>query len=275
MARRARNPRRKSITLRDIAPPAVMASDLYQAAYAPVVALWQRAGERIAVEYERTLSGMTRDSADDLRSLLEQATDEFARLFLLLRPGIAQWAIGVERWQRTKWRGAVLSATGVDVGTMIGPETARETLATYIEWNVALVKDVSAEAQKRISTAVFEGLTTRRPAREVAATIRESTAMTKRRSVGIASDQLSKATSALADERRREAGLDLWQWKHSMKLHPRAEHKVRDGDIYSDTSDAVGTTVEGKVVKAAPDDGDRPGRKPWCGCRSLGVLVFD
>lgn len=257
MTRRQRNIRRPSIKIRDIAPPAVMASDLYRACYAPVVQVWSRAAERVITEYGRTLA-LTTDAPSDLRHVLDAAAAEFERLFLLLRPRLTDWLVRTERWQRGKWRGAVLSATGVDLQTLIGPEDVRETLESYLEWNVALVRDVSAQAQKRISDAIFDGLTNRTPVRDVAAKVREASAMSRRRSIGIASDQLSKVTSALASERRREAGIERWEWVHSGKLHPREDHKARNGKVYSDAD--------------APKD--LPGRLPYCGCRERAVLDF-
>lgn len=257
MARRERNIRRPSITLRDIAPPATLATDLYLASYRPVVDLWTRAADRVIAEYERTLA-LTTDSPADLNATIEDAAAEFQRLFLLLRPRLNDWLVRTERWQRGKWRGAVLSATGVDLSTLIGPEGARETLVSYLEWNTALIKDVSAQAQKRISDAVFSGVTQRQPAREVAAKVREAVSMSRRRSIGIASDQLSKVTSALAAERRREAGIEKWEWRWSHKLHGRPEHIARDGKIYTD--------------ETAP--ADLPGTLPYCGCRERAVLEF-
>lgn len=275
MARRARNVRRKAITLRDIAPPAVLATDLYRAVYAPVVALWTRTAERVIAEYERSLSAITTDAPVDVQALLDQADGEFQRLLILLNAALSDWSIRVESWQRGKWRGAVLSATGVDLGTLIGPEDARETLEQYIEWNTALVKDVSAQARQRIGSAAFTGLTQRLPARDVAKQIREATGMARDRSQRIAADQLSKLSSALAAERRRDAGLTVFEWRHSRKLHGRVDHIPRDGKYYSESVSRVGTQVDGKTVQAAPPKGDRPGEPPYCGCRELSVLIFE
>jgi len=275
ITRRVRNVRRRTIVIRDINPPAMLATNLYRAVYAPVVAIWQRAAPTIVAEYERTLSTLTTDSPADIQARIDAAATEFERLLLTLQAALNDWCIQVERWQRNAWRQAVLSGTGVDLLAMIGPEDARETVESYLRWNVALVRDVSAQAQKRISDAVFTGLTQRLPARDVAKTIREAVDMSRRRSVGIASDQLSKVTSALADERRQQAGLSVWKWRHSAKLHPRAQHVARDGHLYSDDAGSVGQVVDGVTVEAAPAESDRPGRPPWCGCRSQGVLVFD
>lgn len=259
LARRARNPRRKSIAFRDIVPPSTLATELYQAGYAPLLTVWTRYAARIAAEYERSLSVLTTDSADDLDRLLDEAESEVLRLLLALRPAMRDWTLRVERWYRGKWRGAVLTATGVDVETLLGPADVAQTLDQVLSWNVSLVRDVSAQARSRISAAVFDGLRNRTPAREVARSIREATGMARDRSVRIASDQLTKLTSSLASERRREAGIDTWEWRHSQKRHPRADHQARNGKRYTDAT--------------APED--KPGQLPFCGCRELAVLEFD
>jgi uncharacterized protein with gpF-like domain len=174
---------------------------------------------------------------------------------------LERWALRVEAWQRGRWRGAVLSATSVDLDTMLGPADMRVPLGTAIERNVGLVGSVSEQARTRISQAVFDGLTKRLPAREVAASVREAVAMSRRRSLGIASDQLTKLSESLNEERRRDAGLDEWEWVHSGKAHPRAEHKARNGVRYSDDP-----------AKGRPAPEDRPGQLPFCGCTSRAVL---
>ncbi len=262
LAKRKVKMRRKSTIVSDIPPPTTLATDLYQAAYRPAVDLWQKALPNVMSEYERQLARMTVDEAADA---VGQVETELERLFLLIRPVVDQMAIRIERWQRGKWRGALLSATGVDVDTLIGPDDVRDTMSVWVDRNVSLIKDVSAQARQRISDAVFRGLTERRPATEVAKQIREAVGMGRARSRRIASDQLVKITSSLADERRREAGIDKWKWRSSGKLHPRADHVSRNGKVYSDVTGAGGLSP--------PDD--RPGQLPFCGCRAQAVIEFD
>lgn len=272
-----RNPglRRKSVRLRDIVPPATLATDLYRSAYAPVVQAWSEAADRIIAEYARTLAQITHDAPADVQGQVDQAASLLQRLILSLTPSLRRWALRVEGWYRGKWRGAVLSATGVDLQTMIGPEDVRDTLEATIARNVALVRNVSDQAQARIADAVFRGLTQRLPANDVAKEIRGAVDMARTRARNIAADQLSKLSGALADERRREAGLPIWEWVHSGKRHPRSWHLARNGNYYSDDPGAVGTEVDGKTVNAPPEESDRPSRPPFCGCRSLGVVVFE
>lgn len=275
LARRTRNIRRKSVTLREVAAPTMLATDLYQSTYKQIVDIWAQAAPQIAAEYARTLSAMTQDSPADVQREIENAESAATRLMLALTPSLRNWTVRVERSIRTKWRGAVLSSVGVDLETMLGPEDVRETLQSYIAWNTDLIADVSGEIKKRVSDRVYSGLSEGRPAREVAKEIDEAVGLGRKRSQRIASDQLSKISNSLADERRREAGLSVWMWHHSGKVHPRVQHQARDGLLYSDVAANVGKRVDGKVVHAAPERGDLPGQKPFCGCRSRGVLVFE
>jgi uncharacterized protein with gpF-like domain len=274
MTRRVNNPRRSAIVIRDMVPPATLATNLYLSAYKPMVDLWGRRADAIAVEYARTLAAMTTDSPADLQAQLDAAQSETERLIILLNAAVSDWAVSTEKWQREKWRAAVLSATGVDLQTVLGAGDVRQTLETSIRWNVSLVRNVSDQARQRIEAAVFSGLHQNAPAADVAREIRDAVGMARDRSRRIAADQLSKLTSALADERRRDAGIDVWKWKHSGKLHPRKWHRARDGHLYGE-GDMPGHEVGGQIVDAPPAADDLPGRPPFCGCRSQAVLVLD
>lgn len=271
MARRA-NPgmRRRSAVLREIAAPGTMATNLYRACYMPVIQAWNAALPRINDAYTRSLAELTTDSPADVRAEIDGAAEQVSRLLLFLTPELRDWALKVEAYTRKAWRGAVLSALNVDLDTLLGPEDMRAPLQTHIEWNVALIKDVSAQTQHRIGNVVFDGLRNRTPARDVAKSIREAADMGRRRSIGIASDQLNKLTSALADERRREAGITAWEWVWSRKLHGREAHIARNGNFYSDNPADVGHELNGKNLSAPPED--RPSQLPYCGCRSRSVI---
>jgi len=269
LARRATNPRRKSVAFRDIIPPASLATNLFQSGYAPIVAMWTRYADRIIAEYERSLSALTTDAPADINATLEQADTELQRLLLVLRPAMRDWTVRVEGWFRGKWIGAALAASKVDLATLLGPEDVQQTLEQVLEWNTNLVVDVSTQTRQRISNAVFAGLTNRTPAREVARDIREATGMARDRSLRIAADQATKLTSALAEERQRQAGISQVEWKSSHKRHARPHHAARDGKVYDlDTH----TPVDGG--EAVPAD-DWVGRPPYCGCRSLARLTFE
>ena len=269
LTRRAKNPRRKSITLRDIAPPAMYATDLYRSSYVPVIALLNSYAERLNAEYARTLSVLQTDSADDLASILAELSEVLSRLYLNITPSLRSWAIKTEQWQRGKWRGAVLSATSVDLATLIGPEDVQQTLEEAINWNTALVRDVGEQARGKMASAVFAGLRARSPAADVAKEIREATGFARGRSQRVASDQLSKLHGSLAEERQRQAGITKVEWKSSHKLHPRAWHAARDGRLFD-----LDTHTDIESGEEVPK-GDWVSQPPYCGCRTLSVLSFD
>lgn len=274
-AKRARNIRRKSITLREITAPATEATNLYLACYKPVIDIWTEAAKQISAEYARTLASMTTDAPGDIDGEIQAAETTFQRIVLTLTQSLRNWAFKVESIIRNRWRGAVLSATGVDLQTRLSTFDVADTVESYIRWNTALIRDVNDEIRKKIGDRVFAGLNQRKPARDVAKEISEVVGMGRRRALNIASDQLSKLSASLADERRREAGIDVWEWKHSGKLHPRTQHLARDGLYYSDVAANVGKSVDGKTVNAPPERGDRPSVPPYCGCRARSVLIWE
>lgn len=274
-ARRTRNIRRSSITLKDISAPSMLATDLYQSTYRQIIDLWTAASKSIADEYARTLSSMTTDAPADVQREIEQASAAATRLALTLTPSLRTWALRVERAVRTRWVRQVYSATSVDLSTRLSVFDVEDTLQSYIAWNADLITNVSDEIKQRVSNSVFSGLNERRPAREVAREINEAVGLGRDRSRRIAQDQLSKISATLADQRRQEAGIEVWAWVHSGKKHPRKPHEARDRLLYSDVAANVGKSVDGKVVNAAPERGDRPGQPPYCGCRARSVLVFE
>lgn len=257
--RRSANPRRREVTLRKIVVPSTFASDLYATAYRPVITTWEQAIPAIMAEYERTLSELTQDSAADASERIAAVETALAQLIITIRIRLAEWGARVERYHRGKWRGAILTATGVDIGTLVGAGDMRMPIGNAVERNVALIRSISDGARGRISDSVFRGFQRRAPPREVAKEIQEAVGGSRKRALRVAADQNVKLASALNEERRREAGIDTFEWVHSGKLHYRPEHKARDGKKYTD--DRPPPTM--------------PGEEPYCGCTSRAVIIWD
>lgn len=273
LSRRARNSRRASIPIRSIIAPATQATNLYQAGSGPVVAAWRDAVPGLIANYERSLAQLQLDSAADLSAEIEQVHSSTVTLILTMRARLERWAQTFEQFHRRRWRANVLAATGVDLGTLLGPEDAQETLQTVIERNVGLVRSISDQAREKVADTVFRGLTNRTPPREVAKELRETVDLGRKRALRIASDQASKLGGALNSERRRQAGIDSWSWLHSGKKHPREEHVARNGKLYSENPSRVGKEYQGRTVLAPP--ATRPGEEPFCGCTEVAVLILD
>lgn len=259
-----RKPRKRTVTFRPVTLPATMASDLYATAYSPVLKEWEQGIAAITAEYERSLSALTTDAAPELSGVIVSIENGISQLAVSLRLRLERWAARIESAHRRRWNATVKQSTGLDVSTLTGPADMRVPLSTVIERNVALVSSVSSQAKDRISSSVFRGLDERKPAREVAAEIREAVAMSRARALRISSDQTGKISETLNEERRREAGLMAWEWVSSHKTNYRPEHAARDGKRYSDDP-----------ADGAPPPNDRPGQLPFCGCTSRAVLSLD
>jgi Uncharacterized protein, homolog of phage Mu protein gp30 len=273
MTRRTRNPRRRAITLQPIKLPATRATDLYREAYAPIIALWANALPAIMAEYERSLAALQLDSAATLETQIQTSATQAGAFLLSVRTRIEGWARLAEAWHRLRWRRTVLSGTGVDLTTLIGPQDVRETLDAVIARNVGLVTSVSDETRRRIADAVFRGYQARTSTRDVARQLQEAVALGRKRALRIAAHQNVVLASQLNDERRRQAGITEWVWVHSSKRHPREDHLSRDGKLYTDDPSKVGQEYEGKTILKAPPT--RPGEEINCGCTSKARLIID
>lgn len=230
--------------------------------YLKVVKGWEEATQRIVESYERTLAEMVTDSPSDTAGVIDEIADALRRLVLMLTPELRDWAFRVEEVHRGKWIRNVLSATSIDLTTILIRADVEETIESVLMWNSALFRDVTDEIRRKVSNAVFSGFQARKPAREVAKEIREATGMARKRSILIASDQTVKLGAQLNEARQRQAGLDHFKWRHSGKVHARPHHEARDGKVFSWENPGI------------PAD-DLPGIPPYCGCNAQGVLILD
>lgn len=264
--------RRRDITLRPIVPTAAMATDL-AAIYAPAWQVWRDAMDSILAGYDPpplvTGDTLTTDSPAQVEASIATTAAEFLRRLVTdITPGLKRWTVRSELWHRDKWITAVRAGTGVDLSTVLSVFGTEDTLAAFIARNVALAKNVSDQAQARISDAVWRGYQNRTPVREVAKEIRETVGMARDRSVRIAADQNNKLSAALDMERQAEAGIELVKWRSSHKLHARPHHAARDGKIFE-----LKTRKPREGGQAIPAD-DWVGQPPFCGCRAQAYLAI-
>ena len=238
--------------------------------YMRVVNMWRDAAKpRIMAEYQRTIDMRALfDSAESVDDAIAQEANLVSRLFITLELAIRDWAVEIEQWQRGKWRGATLSATGVDIGVMLQAQDVQQTLESVIRTNVALIKDVSAQQQREFVRIIHNGLSQRLPARDVAKQLQGVYAIGRKRAILIASDQLQKAATALDRERQFQAGGGReFVWQHSGKTHFRPWHKARNGLTFKYAG------KPGEEGYVPPDD--LPGIPIRCGCKARFVLDLE
>lgn len=271
--------RRQSVALRPINPPVGLTTDL-TAIYAPAWQVWRDYRDRILATYTPAPltdgDTLVRDTASDTAAVMAQAESDFlTRLILSITPALKRWIVRAEQVHRSRWSAAVKAGLGIDLDTVLTASGTEETLAAFLERNVALVRNISDQAQGKISDAVFRGYQNRLPAREVAKEIDEAVGFGRKRALNVAADQSSKLSGALDDERMAESGIALWKYRHSGKLHPRSWHRARDGRIYTLAGNkqvnADGSSMAGGDVIAP---GDAPSQPPWCGCRKQAYLTI-
>lgn len=277
--------RRRNITLRPVIPTQAQALELARI-ITPAATIWRDAAESILAGYDPKpmvhgkppgiLDALVGDSPGQMQAAIATTTAEFLhRLITEITPAMRRWAVRAEAHHRSRWAAAVKAGTGIDLGMMLTAQPVAETLDAWLARTVALVTNVSDQAKGRISDAVFRGYSERIPVREVAREIRKAADMGRARSIRIASHQNNALSDVLDQERMAESGIDLWKFRHSGKLHPREEHRVRDGEIY--------TLGANKQVK--PDgspmpsgstipSGRGPGELPGCGCRRQAYLAL-
>jgi SPP1 gp7 family putative phage head morphogenesis protein len=261
LAKRVQRPSGKPVVLANIATTQAQASDLF-ALYNKIVISWREGAPAIIAQYERTLAQLVTDSPSDTTAAIDDIDAQIRRLVIMLSPDLRRWALNVERVHRGKWVSNVMSATSVDLSTILSPDDMNDTVEASLNWNTALIRDVAEETRRRIANAVFAGFQRRAPASEIAREIRESVGMARARSLRIAADQTVKLGSRLNQARQEQAGLTSFKWRHSGKLHPRSWHQARNGQVYP---------WEGSGIPPS----DMPGVPPFCGCTAQGVVTFE
>lgn len=261
LAKRTKRPSNRPIVLPNIATTQAQAGNLL-VIYLKVVTAWREGAPAIMAEYGRTLSQLRTDSARDTTAAIDELDAQIRRLVLQLTPDLRRWAFQVEAVQRGKWVSNVMSATSVDLSTILSTDDVFETVEASLNWNTALIRDVSEDTRRRISNSVFAGFQRRAPAAEIAKEIVESIGLARARARRIAADQTVKLGSRLNQARQEQAGLTSFKWRHSGKAHPRSWHLARNGVIYP---------WEGSGIPAD----DLPGVPPFCGCTAQGVVTFE
>lgn len=263
LIRRLKNPRRPTINLPTITPRKAQVNGLAAIYLRMVRAIADEVREKLFPAYVQAvgadaIAGVT---AGQLAQQAESINDSIRRLVLNLTPEMNDWIVRAETIHRSQWTAGVLTATGVDITTLVGPEDVREALGVVLARNVALVRDVGQQAQGRIADIVFRGFQSRTPPRTVAKELNEAVGLGRKRALRIAAHQAQALSATMDRERATAAGLAEFTWRHSRKLHPRPEHVERDGHAYRYNDPSLA--------------GDMPGDKIHCGCKSQALLRFD
>lgn len=251
--------RRRPITFRAVEDSKSSVTSLF-AIYMQVVRLWhESARTRILPVYvasleQRKRADLTLDDISDLGAELEFADSSAYRLILRLTPDIRSWVVRLEELQRGKFIASAKTAAGIDLSTILTQSGVQTTVDSVFTANLSLIRNLSDDMRSRIGNVVFQGFQQRTPRNELAGLINDATGIGRNRALLIASDQSTKMSAALDQERQQEIGITEFKWRHSGKVHFRPHHKARDGKIYSWQNNDLG--------------GDLPGVAINCGCKA-------
>jgi len=261
---------RRSRKWRVISPTSALASDLFAIAFRPVLTAWTQSAAAMLNLYPDALASGSVDAlaredegaADDVAQIIAalllwryfhtvegwhrrkwlSSVSNAAGVsvdMLLQRPSVDMPIAIPNRAERRAANAALVrtakAAVRVAGGALVpsvGLTGVDAVLGNAVASNVALVRSVSDQARARIASAVFNGVTTGRSAEDVAREIRRGMAVSRKRALGIAKDQVLKATKALNRFRIQEAGWEEAQWNHlAGQKNPRHNHRAMDGKI--------------------------------------------
>lgn len=258
LASRAKS--KKPIVLANIKPTHAQELTLF-AIYNQIVKLWAEASRKIVAAYAANLSEGSPNGPGDAAREIDRTAADAQRVLLLLIPGLTVWASRIEKVHGAKWAKTILSATKVDLKPLLSPSDMNAIVKASADWNAAMIKDISAETQRRISNIVFSGFQQKASVFDVAKEISKSIGMARGRARNVAKDQLNKLGSALNKARQEQANISHYIWRHSAKLHARPVHLARNGKLFPWNGPG-----------AVPAD-DECGVPPFCGCVAQAVLV--
>ncbi len=258
--------RRRAVLFRPIYPAANLAGDLARV-FVAVVRQWsEEARDRILPAYvaltreREPLPGM-QDAASDLGANLGAADDSVYRVILRLTPELRDWSVRAEKAHRAKFVSSAKTAVNIDLSTVLSPFGVETTVEAVFERNLSLIRNVSDTTRSKIGDIVFSGIQQRTLRNDIAKLINEAVGIERDRALRIASDQSTKLSASLDQERQQEIGITEFKWVHSGKVHFRPHHKARDGLIFSwDNNDL---------------NGDLPGVAINCGCKAQAYLDLE
>lgn len=257
-------------TWRTIEPTAALQSDLFSIGYRPILQAWQNAAAAMLPAYAAALvSG----SVDELAAEEQSHAQEIAALLLFIQwsayfARLEAWhrrkwlastanAAGVDvapylavpngvpatpnratrRATASGLRAAAREAVRVQrgaVGVVSGLSGIDAVLGNAVAANASLVRSVSEQTRARIANAVFNGVTAKTPVEDVALEISKGLALSKKRALRIAKNEVTQATKALNKFRIEEAGFTSAAWSHShLPEHPRILHIKRDNQEFN------------------------------------------
>jgi len=165
-------------TLPAIRPTLAQKSDLAKINRV-VVDHWAAQIPRLMAAYNPT--PLQIDNAQEAGQMLDEAERVSQILVLGINPRLRNYAVRIVEWHKAKFAQFAFTATGVAIDTALAGALSGDTVETFLARNLALIKDISATTQGKMSDVIFRGLQGRTPARQVAKELQEVVAVSRKR----------------------------------------------------------------------------------------------
>ncbi len=121
----------------------------------------------------------------------------------------------------------------LNVNVLLDQPYLEDTIDSFIESNVSLIKTIPDEHFRRVETLVRENVLNGRSTREITDLIKREFEISKNKAKLIARDQVGKLYGKLTELRYKEIGIDRYRWSTSRDERVRSTHKTRHGTVRS------------------------------------------
>lgn len=165
--------------------------------------------------------------------------------------------------QRKWWVQTVSKVSGAHVDAVdpfLTEPWLNEEINTRVQENIALIKDIEAQASKKLLYIIRNGTRSGTSRKEMTLQIQAVMDSTESRARIIARDQVQKHNSALNQIRQQEAGVEEYRWSTVGDTRVRPAHREREGKIFRWDN---------------PPSGGHPGEAVLCRCVAIAVLKDD
>lgn len=268
--REARTTKRKRVVLRPIG--ATVAFEV--ALLAPTSRVLKRMAEQVAQDVlPAAISAKAQLMSDDL-NWFERAMRALRNVGEGVIDGLqSAWREAFESEDQKhsrRFNEAMRSAVGIDLGRVIVGEGIANTIEAAVLRNVSLVRGLSQDVARRLSSKLLEALTQGLNNREIEKIITAEFGIARRRAKLIARDQAASFNGDLNRIRQTAMGVTEYQWSTSVDERVRGNPGGRYPNARPSHWDR-----EGKTFKWSdpPSDG-HPGQPVNCRCTARAVIEF-
>jgi hypothetical protein len=144
--------RRRDVVFAPIDPPKTLANDLARIMVKPI-RFWRSRSPGILDAYARSLAVLPRDTAhvadagEEITGELAAVAQESAALVLTLTPELRDWLVRVENWHTDRFAANALTATGIDLKTVLQTGDMTETVDAYFNRILNLITGVNDDTK--------------------------------------------------------------------------------------------------------------------------------